>query len=577
MNSSTSGRKSYSIEAECNLEATMRDGTVLRADVYRPADNQRFPTLLMRTPYNKQNENTVEIARKLAERGYVLVLQDVRGRYASDGEFRPGFYTAEHCDAEDGYDTVEWSAGLPWSSGPVGTIGSSYCGWTQWELAPTRPPHLVAMMPQCIAASLLDRELCGVLRAGRVIWWTINNLAVDAGRRLGIESAPRTREEAEQLWNDRDRVKWLWFLPLSEIPDEVMPGMGKLFRRWLKDHTTDFFGFQQKHSQVNVSALTTTGWYDQQIGAIKHFTGMTANGMTEQARVNQRLIVGPWTHTTSDWVSKVGDVDFGTEACRDYILTADQWFGYWLKGEKNDVEDWPPIQLFVMGANRWRAESEWPLARTVYTDYYFHSGGRANTPAGDGVLSPEPPTQEPPDQYDYDPRDPVMTLYTPGGQQAPLDQRALSDRRDILVYSTPPLENPIEVTGPVTVHLWAASSARDTDFVIKLMDVRPDGFVQELCHGIVRARYRNGFERPSLLTPNEACEFMITVNPTSNLFKRGHRIQVDVSSSDFPNFDRNHNTGGNDYFESTLLTARQTIFHDSTRSSRIILPVIPRD
>jgi len=574
MSSTTGVGDTYLVEGAYNLEARMRDGTVLRADVYRPDNTRRFPTLLCRTPYDKQLDVTVEIARKLAERGYVVVLQDVRGRYASDGEFRAGFYSNDVCDAQDGYDTVEWASGLPWSTGQVGTFGNSYCGWTQWELAPTRPPHLVTMMPQGIAANLIDRELCGVLRLGRVLWWTINSLSVDTRRRLGIDSPPQTLEEAEQIWQERDRNKWLWFLPLAEIPNEVMPGMGELFRRWLQDHTTDFFGFQEKHCQVDVPTLTTTGWYDQQIGAIKHFTGMTANGMTAHARSNQRLIIGPWTHTSADWVSTVGDVDFGPEACRDYFHTADLWFRHWLKGEKNEVEEWPPIRLFLMGANRWRSESEWPLARTVYTNFYLHSGGQANTPAGDGTLSLEPPTDEPSDEYMYDPRDPVMTLFTPGGQHAPLNQGGLSSRRDILVYSTPPLEKPVEVTGPITMKLWAASSAQDTDFVVKLIDVWPNGFAQELCHGIVRARHRNGVDQPSLLKPNEVCEFTITVNPTGNLFQPGHRIRIDVSSSDFPNFDRNHNTGGNDSFESTLLIARQTIFHDCARPSRVILPVI---
>ena len=558
----------------------MRDGTVLCADVYRPASSQRFPTLLCRTPYNKERDISIEIARKLAERGYVVVFQDVRGRYASQGEFRPGFFSSDHCDSDDGYDSVQWAAGLPWSTGKVGTIGNSYCGWTQWELAHTRPPNLVAMMPQGIAANLLDRELCGVLRLGRVLWWTINNLSVDTRRRLGDDSGPKTLEDAERLWRDRDRIKWLWHLPLAEIPEEVMRGMGQHFRRWLEDHTTDHFGFLQKHQQVDVAALITTGWYDQQIGAIKHFTGMTKNGMTEHASANQRLIVGPWTHTSTDWVSQVGQVDFGVEATRDYFETADLWFRYWLKEEKNEVEDWAPIQLFVMGANRWQEESQWPLARTVYTDFYFHSAGGANTPMGDGVLSTEPPTEEPPDEFVYDPRDPVMTLCTPAGQHEPQDQRALAGRRDILVYATPPLETSIEVTGPITMKLWAASSARDTDFIVKLLDVWPNGFVQELCYGIIRTRYRDGryrdgYDQPSLLQPDQVYEFTIPLNPTSNLFQRGHRIRVDISSSDFPNFDRNHNTGGNDYFESTLITAKQTIFHDRTRPSNIILPVIP--
>ena len=557
--------RSFGVEVEADVSAAMRDGTVLRADVYRPDAPGRYPVLLQRTPYSKDGENCVEQGHKLAERGYVVVQQDVRGRYRSDGEFQPGFFSADHRDAEDGYDTVEWAAGLTWSTGKVGTFGGSYCGWTQWELAHTRPPHLAAMIPSAIAADLLDREMSGVLRLGRVLWWSVNTLAPDVRRRLSEESGPTTTEEAERLYLERDRSKWLWHLPLAEIPDEALSGVGRHWRSWLADHASDHFGFLERHRDVAVPALTTTGWYDQQIGAIRNFTGMRANGMTGEARRGQRLIVGPWSHTTDFSSSQVGEVDFGPDAVRDFFQMADDWFGHWLKGESAGVEEWPPVQIFVMGANRWRGEEEWPLARTEYTDYYLGGGGKLGLGA---------PSDEPPDSYDYDPRDPVMTLYSPRGQQEPQNQRTLDGRRDILCYQTDPVEEPIEVTGPVTVHLWAASSARDTDFVVKLMDVWPDGFVQELCYGIVRARYRESFTSPSLIEPGRTYEYTIRVSPTGNLFRRGHRIRLDVSSSDFPNFDRNHNTGGDDYAETTLVTARQTIYHDRQRPSRVVLPVI---
>ena len=262
----------------------MRDGTRLRADLYLPRGTGPFPTLICRTPYSKERDIHVETAEQFAERGYLAIVQDVRGRYASDGTFRPGFYSADHCDAEDGYDTVEWAAQLPWSDGKVGTFGNSYCGWTQWELAHMRPPHLVAMLPQGIAANLLDRELSGVLRLGRVLWWSINTLAPDERRRAGDTSGPHTTDEAERLWEERDRSKWLWYLPLADIPDAVMYGVGEHWRGWLADHTTDFFGFLEKHRQVAVPALNITGWYDQQIGTIKHFTGMREQGMTARAQ-----------------------------------------------------------------------------------------------------------------------------------------------------------------------------------------------------------------------------------------------------------------------------------------------------
>jgi len=407
-----------------------------------------------------------------------------------------------------------------------------------------------------------------------VLEWTINGLSRDAGKRAGASFLPASQVEAQRLWVERDRHKWLWYLPLMDIPDEAMPGMGRHWRRWLEDHATDHFGFLDKHCQIDVPALCLTGWYDQQIGTIKHFTGMAANGGSELARQHPHLIIGPWTHTLAGLDQRVGEVDFGPHAVRDYYEIADQWFSRWLKGEDNEVEEWPPIQVFVMGANQWRSESEWPLARTRYTNYYLHSGGQANAVAGDGALSTEAPTDQPPDEYAYDPRDPVMTLYSPAGQQEPYDQRALDGRRDVLVYTTPPLTDPLEVIGPVTVELWAASSARDTDFVAKLMDVWPDGFVQELCHGIVRARYRESYCEPSLLEPDRIYQYTIQVNPTGNLFEPGHRIRLDITSSDFPNFDRNHNTGAHEYRDAELKTAHQRVFHDAAHPSCLILPVI---
>ncbi len=551
------------VAVERDLAMNARDGAALRADVYRPDAAGRFPALLSRTPYDKTRND--EDYYKLAERGYVVVAQDVRGRYASDGEFKPGFFSSDHCDAEDGYDSVEWTAALPWSNGKVGTIGGSYVGWTQWELAHTRPPHLVAMMPQAIAANLLDREMSGVLRLGRVLWWTVNTLAPDQRARASAPYGPRATEEAERLWDERDRSKWLWHLPLMDIPDEAMFGMGERWRSWLRDHATDHFGFSEKHQRVAAPALITTGWYDQQIGATRHFTGMRRNAATKTARTHTRLIVGPWTHAAYTLDGKVGEIDFGPDATTDYFDLADQWFSYWLKGESNGVDEWPAVRLFVMGANRWRAADDWPIPGASRRELHL---------AGGGGLTWGPPGDEACDEYLYDPRDPVMTLYSAAGQQEPHDIRALDGRPDVLVYATQPLEEPVEVIGPVEMRLWAASSARDTDFIVRLADVWPDGFAQELSYGIVRARYRSSFDNPTPIKPGTAYEYTIQLNPTANLFKPGHRIRVDVTSSDFPNFDRNHNTGGDDYAESTLLTARQRVFHGRAMASRVILPVI---
>ena len=307
----------------------------------------------------------------------------------------------------------------------VGTTGGSYDGWTQLELAHTRPPHLNAIMPQLICANLLDREMSAVLRLGRVLWWSINTLAPDQRVRDSAPTGPRTTDEAEELFLTRDRSKWYWYLPLMEIPDDAMYGIGPHWRKWLSDHATDHFGFEAKHRSMAVPTLTQTGWYDQQVMSIKNFTGLKENAATELARSNQYLIVGPWTHDGTEWPTRLGDMDFGSEAHLDYYDITAQWYRRWLYGEEAAIADWPRVRIFVMGDNAWRDEEDWPLARTRYVPYYLHSGGGAASVSGDGKLSEEPPGDEPVDEYVYDPRDPVMTLYQQRGQHEPLDQRAL--------------------------------------------------------------------------------------------------------------------------------------------------------
>jgi hypothetical protein len=323
-----------------------------------------------------------------------------------------------------------------------------------------------------------------------------------------------------------------------------------------------------------VPVFHRTGWYDRLSRTVEMFAEMRAGAATESARQSQRMIVGPWTHT-SDLSRRVGEVDFGTEAQVDYFSLIIPWFDYWLKGEKNGAMDAAPVRLFVMGANRWRDEDEWPLSRARPTDFYLRSQGDANGPAGDGSLSLEVPSDGTADRFVYDPRDPLMSLYNANGHDEPRDLRVLDHRRDVLVYRTEPLKEPLEVTGCPVLTLFASSTAPDTDFIVKLVDVHPDGFAQGLCYGIVRARFRDGLDRASPITPGKVYEYAIELLPTSNLFREGHRIRVDVSSSDFPNFDRNHNTGRDDWADPELAVAHQTVLHGPDHPSRITLPVVP--
>lgn len=563
-----------SITVQENVAAEMRDGTVLRADVYRPTRPGRYPVLLCRTPYNKRRDANVETGHVLASRGYIAVVQDIRGRFASDGEFFLGFLDNSEClDAQDGYDAVEWAASLPGSDGQVGTWGHSYPGWAIWRLAPTQPPHLKAAFPSGMSARLLDLTF-GVFETGRRLQW-MHRMAADARRRVGDKSGTQSDEEAEDHWVNVHRGKWIWFTPLDDIPDYVFSTLAPALKRYYREQNKEAWAFDRIHSKVNIPTCQVTGWYDRLIGTIDNYTGMVKNG-PKALRSEHRLIIGPWPHSNVAYTRRQGPLDFGPEADAKYADLLTRWFDYRLKGMDTGIGSEMPVKLFVMGENRWRFEHEWPLARTRYVEFFLHSKGAANTVWGDGTLSTAEPSAEKPDKYDYDPRDPVMSLMAPDAQAAPCDQSPLNSRADILVYQTPPLTEEIEVTGPVVLKLWAASSAPDTDFTAKLIDVHPDGLAVNLCYGIMRAQYRDGYDAPSLIEPGVPYEYTIKLMPTGILFRRGHRIRLDIASSDFPNFDRNHNTGNDFWSDTEMQVAHQTVFHDRERPSRLVLPVIPR-
>ena len=348
-----------------------------------------------------------------------------------------------------------------------------------------------------------------------------------------------------------------------------------MLKRFYRDQSKDLWRFDEVHPRVNVPTCQLTGWYDRLIGTINNYTGVVEKGPGE-LRDQHRIVIGPWGHNVGNMSRSFGPWDLGPEAESTYAAEILRWYDYQFKRIDTGLGAEPPIKLFVLGENRWRFENEWPLARTRFTDFFLHSDGSANTPAGDGVLLEEPLGEGKPDRYDYDPKDPVMSLMGLNSQAAPRGQTSLANRRDILVYQTLPLAEDVEVTGPVELKLWASSTAPDTDFTAKLVDVWPDGTAVNLTYGILRAQYRDGFDTPKLLEPENPYELKISLNPTCVLFKRGHRIRLDVSSSDFPNFDRNHNTGNDFWSDTELRVARQTVFHDGERRSRLVLPVIPR-
>ena len=565
---------SFEVAVENNAEAVMRDGTVLRADVYHPANDGKYPTLLCRTPYQKLSPRYVENAMALAARGYTVVVQDQRGRYASDGEYRWMFrHRDETFDIEDGFDTCEWAAELPCSDGRVGTWGHSNPSWLAWLLITSQPPSLKAALCSGIFQNLLDLTF-GVFETGRRLEWTYG-MAADARRRVADASGPHTPESAKVRWNEVERGKYIWRLPLADIPGEVFSTLNDQLQTYHREQHRELSDFGAFHSRVTTPIMQITGWWDRLIGTVDNFAGISANG-PEHMRGQHRLIIGPWGHDSTQFSRKIGPVDYGPDAERTYVDMIARWYDFQFKGVANGLAEEDPVQIYVLGENRWRGEKEWPLARTQYSEFYLHSAGAANTVAGDGALSRQSPADETPDCYDYDPRDPLMSLMRADAQAAPVDQAPHDYRQDILVYETAPLEEEIEVTGPVSLTLWAQTDAPDTDWTAKLAVVLEDGMAMNLTYGIMRAQYREGFEQPQLIEPNVPLEYSVRLNPTGILFKPGQRIRLYVSSSDFPNFDRNHNTGKPYWSDVELKVARQTVFHDAERPSRLILPIIPR-
>ncbi|MBI1940230.1 MAG: CocE/NonD family hydrolase, partial [Acidobacteria bacterium] len=542
---------------------------VLRADVYRPSAEGNFPVLLQRTPYDKRG--SVDFGPKAAARGYVMISQDVRGRYTSEGDWYPFKY-----ESQDGYDTVEWAAALPYSNGKVGMFGASYVGATQMLAAIAKPPHLAGIFPVVTASNYHDGW---TYQGGAFVQWF--NESWTSG--LAQDTLDRRVQRANNPILD-----WIWKLPLAAYPFLDMGSAETLapyFADWLAHPDYDDYwkqwSIEDHHADIQVPAFHVGGWYDIFMGGtLRNYAGIKARGGSEAARRGQRLLVGPWYH--GPFTGQSGDVNFGPEAKGDTEELMLRWYDVLLKGEKNGLEREKPVKIFVMGENVWREEDDWPLARARSTRYYLHSGGKANSLSGDGTLSTETQQSEPADRFVYDPAEPVPTV---GGglccdnerlASGAFDQRAVEARADVLVYTTPEFEQDFEVTGPVRLELYASSSAVDTDFTAKLVDVWPNGFAQNLTDGILRARYRNSHQKPEFMNPGGVYKITIDLWATSNVFRKGHRLRLEVSSSNFPRFNRNLNAGEISMHGTRMLKASNTIYHDPEHPSALILPVVPR-
>ena len=586
----TAQRHEYQVIREPSVMVPMRDGVHLATDVVRPDAPGRFPVIINRGPYGKNSylDNPNHSIWFFPRNGYVLLSQDVRGRFESEGEYNPLFQ-----EARDGYDTVEWAARQPWSNGRVATTGQSYLGATQYTLAGGHPlpPHLQTLMP--VSASS-DFHQSWVYHTGGVMeWgWTVP-YAILKGRntlaRAGREDLiARMDEYVIEPGNFGQPLSDQWYrhLPLRDWIDrlkEAAPYFHEYFDEELDGPYWWPINMMRQASNVTIPMYHITAWYDIFMeGAINAFQSIQQHGGSELARRNQKLLIGPWAHLrpfTQPTTGGAGDIDFGAEAAVELHEDMLRWYDYWLKDIETGIMDDAPVRIFVMGDNRWRDEQEWPLARTHYTRWYLHSAGGANTGAGDGTLSTVPPeANEPQDQFIYDPADPAPTL---GGNTLIIDygvfdQSPAENRPDVLVYTSDPLPSDLELTGPISVTLYAATTAADTDFTAKLVDVRPDGYAHNVQDGIVRARYRTSVREPSPIIPGRVYQYAIDLWATSHVVKAGHRVRVDISSSNFPRFDRNPNTGAALGADARLETARQTVHHSAQYPSHITLPVIPR-
>ena len=548
------------VKVEKNVAIPMRDGIKLYANIYKPYVEDRYPVILIRMPYGKDEPYCIMPAygKYFARKGYICVVQDVRGKYASEGKFEP-FVN----EAADGYDTLDWVAEQTWCDGNIGMAGESYYGYTQWAVACLDHPNL-----KCIAPDETSADIYGT--------WIYHGNAFCL-QTMGTWSYQMNARKA----NNPLRLNY-WYLPLITMVEDA--GINcEYFKDWIKHPSRDPYwepiNLCQKYNQVKIPVYHMGGWYDAFLAdTINSWRAVKEKSDSMEARENQWLLIAPTDHekTPSD-TNKIGRLNIGEEAWSYDRLQ--RFFDYWLKGIENGFDQTPRVEIFTMGNNEWRYEEDWPPANVEFKNYYFHSNGNANTLKGDGQLNITRPEEEPADSYVYDPDDPVtVSLETELWSMAETlqDRARVEQRADVLVYTASRQEENLEITGPITVTLFAESSAQDTDFVAVLVDVFPDGYTHMIQEGIVRARYRNSDREASLIEPGKIYEYMIDLWSTSYVVKKGHRIRVEITSSNFNRWDRNPNTGHDFGMDAETMKATQKVYHNNQHPSHLTLPVIPR-
>lgn len=550
------------MKTKYNVWVPMRDGVRLSADVYMPDKEGEYPVLLMRTYYGKCNATSErkEFISYFVERGYVVVIQDCRGRYDSEGEFYIEIY-----DFNDGYDTVEWCATQEWSNGKVGMFGCSYPGCIQWSAAISGNKHLKCIVPRDATSD--DYFNGGFMHGGVVQGWL----------EWCIHTAGRTSRNMlvkEIKWDKVYR-----HLPLIDLDEHLgfnFPWWRDYFRNPCYSEYWEEMSYENKHHQVSVPSLNIGAWYSitDIDGTIRNFLGVVQKGKKLPSGTHHKLLIGSWPHCKT--VSSLGELDFGNNAKLDLKEVHLRWFDYWLKGKDAGIMKEPFVKYFLMGANKWCTAQQWPPEGVSCVKYHLHSGGKANSLLGDGLLNANPPRNEAFDQITYDPENPVPFLPFKAGNddKVILDQKVVERRDDVLVYTTHPLVEEVNVVGPIHARIHASTSVVDTDFVAKLVDVHPNDTAVFLTIGVVRSRYRTSFKKPTFIEPGVVYEYNICMSNTANQFKKEHRIRLEVSSSAFPLFLKNQNTGKNIGTDTDSIVARQRIYHDQDYPSYLQLPIM---
>lgn len=565
----------YPVATMIDVKVRMRDTVNLSADVYLPQRGGKWPVILERTPYGNSGDWYVNRAVYFAKRGYAYVVQDCRGRNDSNGK-----WTGWVVEIDDGRDTLDWCGTQSWSNGVVGMVGMSHMGLVQWKAASTGSPYLKTIIPQAAPA---DEYLYGMNYTGGAFLFQIG--LPWAISHSGQDGQPRLSRDWDTLFRH---------LPIISAEEAATGRAIEFYRDWIRHATYDDFWRKASNydtfQKMDIPILQVCGWLDLHVKSLfANYEGIQVSG-TQRARDLQKVIVGPWVHTDRP-VPQYGVLNFGVDSVVDLYELYLRWMDHWLKGIDNGVEQEPALKLFAMGINEWKIAEKWPLPETKWTPFYLRSRGRANSLFGDGKLSEETPAEmEPADSFVYNPEDPVPTIGAhPNGQVIPSDHRPVEQRDDVLVYTSEPFQQPLEITGPVQARIYASSSANDTDWTVKLLDVYPDGLAVNLSDGILRARFRHPvpvrtalpalgqFANPVLITPGKVYEFTVEVGVTSIVILKGHRMRVEVSSSNFPRFDRNLNNGGELGIDPRIVVANQRVFHDRRYSSHVLLPIIPAE